>query len=412
MNKPNATPVSLMSVAGVESVIDRRRSATYEDLSDLASATKLKDLEDATDTLDLISKEWRAGRPIFRHAALFREHTASITKAKVTDWFSELLDDPGLSKYAKLGGGDIHSVLMTWMTLRLREVSDTSNWFRISEALAYKLVATDLRGAMCGDLKLPLGAFYVEMPPSMFYLEDMRTGWHEVRALIIAKGEVTQRTIDIAKKHGDPGAMHTDLGPRVLIECYAEPNADSRDPFDDSWLFMSYRLLGDNVGIEKVVAAEMPKGEVLKHRARVGERILDGTETREFLLNFVLNLCVYLGSEKAKVEHVHQSEISRLKGGKKWKHLRKNVQDRIHRLENDKVFVVGSDVVIDAELKEYVRTEGTGSFKLTYRTLVRGHWRNQAHGPKRALRMRRWIEPHVRGADMPTKTVGHNYEVE
>ena len=32
---------------------------------------------------------------------------------------------------------------------------------------------------------------------------------------------------------------------------------------------------------------------------------------------------------------------------------------------------------------------------------VRGHWRNQAHGHKRALRTMRWIQPHVRCKDSP-----------
>lgn len=386
------------------------------DVVDLAGADGLN-LKDAQELLDRIERIWRSGQPIFRHASAFRERTARLFAGiPSVDWFSELLEDPTFRRVSMMRGGhtDLHSTLMTWMTLKLREVSDTSNWFRLSEALAYKLIATDLRGAVCGDLRLPLPAFYVEMPAGMFYLEDRKTGWHEVRALVVARGNITQRTLDIAKKHGDKGADYTDIGPRVLIERYAEPNKNSRDPFDDSWLFMSYKLLGDDVGIEKVVEASIrdQQREALMHRAMVGERVLDGIATREFLLNFVLNLCVYLGSEKAKVEHVHAGEITKLKGNKKWKSLRKNVQERIRRLENDKVFLVGSDVVVDAELREYVRTEGTGGFKLTYRTLVRGHWRNQAHGPKRALRTRKWIEPHIRGADMPTKVVGHNYEVE
>lgn len=372
-------------------------------------------IERAQRLLTEISRLWLRGVPIFRKAAQFREETArGFSALPPVGWFSELLGFPEFRRLAaQRGGSDLQSTLMVWVMLKLREVSDTSNWFRPSEALVYKLLATDLHGAVCGDLKPPLSAFYIEMPADLFYLKDRRTGWHEVRALTVAQGAITERTIEVASANDDPGAEGVELGPRLFVECYAEPNASSRDPFDDSWLFMSYRMLGDQVPVDDVIRTSIrdEKREAELHQGRLGDRILNGIEVREFLFKFVLNLCVYLGSERAHVKHVHADEIARLTKGKKPKQLRKNVKERLRRLREERIFDVGSDVVVDAELREYVRTEGTGGFRLTYRTLVRGHWRNQAHGPGYTLRTRRWIEPHVRGAELPTKVVGHNYEV-
>ena len=147
------------------------------------------------------------------------------------------------------------------------------------------------------------------------------------------------------------------------------------------------------------------------NRGRLGERLLDGLEVRNVLLKFVLNFCIYLGTERGTAKHIHKDEIERLHQGKKFKNLRAPVQEKIRRLQNDRVFEVGTEVKVDEELREIVRTEGTGGYRLTYRTLVRGHWRNQAHGPARALRTRKWIEPHVRGTELPTKVVGHTYEI-
>ena len=43
------------------------------------------------------------------------------------------------------------------------------------------------------------------------------------------------------------------------------------------------------------------------------------------------------------------------------------------------------------------RRHALDGWKLRARFTVRGHWRNQAHGPGRALRMRKWIAPFWKG---------------
>ncbi|MGM1063106.1 hypothetical protein [Saccharothrix sp. Mg75] len=54
---------------------------------------------------------------------------------------------------------------------------------------------------------------------------------------------------------------------------------------------------------------------------------------------------------------------------------------------------------------------GGGERRYSVRWLVRGHWRNQAHGPDRSLRRLVWINPQVRGPqDKPLRT-GHTVHV-
>lgn len=383
---------------------------------DLASMARLRGL------VARIQQRWDAGQPIFRDAALFREEVASMWKLENHSWFSEVQADPRFRSGREFEGEivDSQSAFMTWVALRLRGVSHTSNWFRPSEGLVYKLLATDLGGALVGDLRLPAAAFYIELPPKVFYLDDKNTGWHEIRALTVIQGEITERTLAAARGMGDPSVDQVRLGERVVIEAYGEPNTNSKDPFDDTWLFKSYYTGDKSADIEIALQhftggeEDTKEAEVERrlNRGRLGDRVLDGMEIRSLLLRFVLNFCVYLGSEKASVAPLHEDEIVRLHGGKKFKNLRKPVQQRIRDLQNDKVFLVGTDVVVDNEIKEIVRTEGTGGYRLTYRVLVRGHWRNQAHGPARALRTRRWIQPHVRGTELPTPVVGHSYKVE
>lgn len=390
-----------------------------EGAEDFIPARDEKSMESLKTKMEEIYTRFRKGEPIFKVAAAFREEVSQVwATLPHYSWYSELLDDPLFRKLSRLRDEetpDLQSTMMTWVSQRLRSVSATSNWFRPTEGLVYKLLATDLKGAVIGDLKMPMDAFYIELPSGVFYNEDRSTGWHEVRALTVVKGRITERTIEVAKKHGDIDARTVEVGDRLIIEAYAEPNRQSANPFDDSWLFKSYRIEGPDRDIEEVIEQSVRgdhERERKLNRGRLGERILDGVEIRTMLIKFVLNLCVYLGSEKATVKHAHTEEIERLHKGKKFKNLRQNVQQKIRDLQNDKVFLVGTEVEVDHEIKEMVRTEGTSGFKLTYRTLVRGHWRNQAHGPQRTLRTRKWIQPHVRGADLPTKTVGHTYDME
>lgn len=51
-------------------------------------------------------------------------------------------------------------------------------------------------------------------------------------------------------------------------------------------------------------------------------------------------------------------------------------------------------------VKDYVRGMGKGHSP-SVSTLVRGHWRQQAHGPKWSLHKTLWIEPHWRGPEGP-----------
>lgn len=365
-----------------------------------------------------LDAKWRAGQPLFREAALWRElATEEMWGSFRADWFSEFVAHPLVDRneLAKRGVNpqDMHLFYMAWAASRLRAVSDTSNWFRPTEALTYLLMATDLKGAVAGDIKLPMPAFYIEFPPETLYLEDPTTGWHEIRHFCIVQGEVTENTARISREFGED-VTNIVYGKRLVIEAFGAPNAQSNNPLDDAWLFETYPIGEDELPLDDMVHKFIAQDVEAKkrNRARLGKsNIITGADIRELMLRFVLNFCIYVNTGTSTIKHIHEDEIKHLLGDKKRKNLRKNIQERIHRLENDRVFEVGTEVQITKELKELVLNEGTGGMQLSYRTLVRGHWRNQAHGPGRMQRTRKWIEPHVRGNELPTKTVGHTYEV-
>jgi hypothetical protein len=73
-------------------------------------------------------------------------------------------------------------------------------------------------------------------------------------------------------------------------------------------------------------------------------------------------------------------------------------------------WTIGRTIKIDPEL---VRTARGGAreiaFRIKSRFVVRGHYRDQAHGPKRALRTAKWISPHWKGPEEGARLV-HTYK--
>jgi hypothetical protein len=75
-----------------------------------------------------------------------------------------------------------------------------------------------------------------------------------------------------------------------------------------------------------------------------------------------------------------------------------------------KHWTIGREIKIDPEL---VRVARGGSreiaFQIKSRFMVRGHYRNQAHGPNRSLRTSKWIAPHWKGPEEGARLV-HTYK--
>jgi hypothetical protein len=74
---------------------------------------------------------------------------------------------------------------------------------------------------------------------------------------------------------------------------------------------------------------------------------------------------------------------------------------------------VGRPIKLGPQLKEAIRIglSGGQTWKLVSRFMVRGHWRNQAHGPSMSLRTRKWISPFWKGPETITEALERAYEV-
>lgn len=79
-----------------------------------------------------------------------------------------------------------------------------------------------------------------------------------------------------------------------------------------------------------------------------------------------------------------------------------------------RVYQLGKPIKVDCRpaVREWLGgTRESGTVNVQF--LVRGHWRNQPHGPKKTLRRRQWIEPYWKGEkDAPIPLRSHTLEGE
>jgi hypothetical protein len=77
-----------------------------------------------------------------------------------------------------------------------------------------------------------------------------------------------------------------------------------------------------------------------------------------------------------------------------------------------KHWTIGRTIKIDPKLVSAVRSGSREvAFRLKHRHIVRGHYRNQAHGPARALRTKKWICPFWKGPEEGAALV-HTYKLD
>jgi len=133
-------------------------------------------------------------------------------------------------------------------------------------------------------------------------------------------------------------------------------------------------------------------------REEVQEDALYADYFKADVFRFAVNLALYITSpdadmyqDKTSQQALHQ-KLQGLKGGQR----RQRLLDQLQKEKEKRHFVVGANLRLQ---KEYTATltETGKKWMLKHRFRVIGHWRQQAHGPERALRKPLWIQPFFKG---------------
>lgn len=299
-----------------------------------------------------------------------------------------LHSDNALNRY-------VHMVRDAWLENQMRRIQTLPNMLRPTPGLAYRLLATDTKGVRGSDVVLPFPGFILLLPEKFISVTYPTSGQHWATHVKVAVETV----------------LDGDL-PETRMLCWRiefMSGSRSTEHFDYPYSQASLLLSRDTVTLSDGDLFD-PMGVTF----RVGERKAKFFEVHEVIGKYIVNTLLYLNGSRSDMRLVNADELEKAKVRASKKNARKTDVERYKRLKSTStLFTYGTHITVDPDIERSVRTgQRSGArWELKYKTVVRGHWRNQAHGPGRTLRSLKWIEPHTRGPDFSDKVAGHIYTV-
>lgn len=255
---------------------------------------------------------------------------------------------------AKLGVSMLNHTLKVWHFYTMFERAG-KRIFRLSDNLALALHSTDIKGTYSDFLRSPFEAFYVAVNPAL--------------RLVQLDNDIHLSGIYVVHVGNYLSVMLAGIRP---------------DGKDDHVTYMTLDLVGGGLvedAINATFSHEEPILKLDKPRALAHVKAA---------VNLLINALFYISSPAADLSEPIYGEATRKlkanpKKGKEW-------QDKIgaHAKKEPIIIKVGQNVSFD---KQATHEHGGPS----YRFMVRGHWRRQAHGVGLTERSLKWIKPHVRG---------------
>ncbi len=215
-----------------------------------------------------------------------------------------------------------------------------------------------------GDIMPPWKTFLIELPNGLLQTKDNRDEYQDIAYCMVSYHSF--------KRSFEPDA------PLVM-----------------GWTMDSYTRNGVNLHIHRQTLDELRANRVGRifedqtYDAFAYQMDTEDDRTLELLARLVLNTCLAMSNpEIVRPIGKHPKEESAPVGPPRGQ---KDPACRLYR--------VGKDIQLDCReaLRDYVRGERRGP--LTVQFLVRGHWRQQACGPKFSDRRATWIEPYWKGPE-------------
>jgi hypothetical protein len=233
-------------------------------------------------------------------------------------------------------------------------VGDGMPVFRLTESLTAALMLTDPGDAVLDDAHWPFETFVLELPPGFTLHADANQGTN-TQAVLISRALF---------KHTDhPNGEQ--LASSTLVE--------DRDPARD---------------YSGVMSSVLPITVPPKHSSL--------TPVHHFMFNFLV--------------YVNQVRPPEVKTIMKPRVADQSMKKRLHPRRID----VGREITLSPQLVQAAQQRGKkqAAFKIKKSFVVRGHWRNQAHGPGLTLRTLKWIKPFWKGPKDGPAIVERKYKVQ
>ncbi len=250
----------------------------------------------------------------------------------------------------KAGNGSVSN----YICARVNNASTPPIDVSVSSSLTERLLHTSIDEMIVGDVKLAFDAFVLKIPKGV-------SQW-------IKYVGIANAFIDLGKKSPSEG-----LGFLYFVLC-------------NGW-GVSSKIMGDDA--------------LLSEAFKEAPRILDAKITRKEwarVHSFSVGTCLYMATESAEVT-CNGNDLPRHDGLIVLPPVRTKQGLRFKQRERKA-----------QRVRSFVAGVSLPPLIAHANTIVRGHFRRQAHGPNRSLRKIMWIQPHLRFRDDSFPTVGRDIE--
>lgn len=250
--------------------------------------------------------------------------------------------------------------------------------FELTHSLCAALLLTDPADVNSDDIQLPFSCFVLRVPDKMLSIQGRMGDRQNVSFILIHQFRATENEKRIVVRAIGRVSDMNDINLRT--SAYEVLPTPKPGPVSD-WL-----------------TTDLPVSPFSERQEVEADR-----STMIAIRRLVINACLYI-TANGKGEHRDLPPRSRKKKARK--------HDPGPALDT---WILGKEVKLDSDLLESARawtqaasSDNTTAWRLRSKFTVRGHWRNQPHGPGRSLRRRKWIAPYWKG-EGPTK-ISHLYK--
>lgn len=256
------------------------------------------------------------------------------------------------------------------------------NTFDLTHSMTAALLLTDPSDVQPSEVKLPFEVFVIRFPQGFFTLEDSRGRKQDAMMAIVHRLKV------------ESGAY------RLFIRLCGRADMNDLTTLTSAWEFLAdtseFDSMGEWIGREVPISQQSVASE---NQVKIDKPALRA------LRRLVANLCLYVAAKG----------LGSKPSAKKSKKNKRKAKARKGSRVAPEYWIVGQEVKLDSRLIEsakhwsesQARDASTKEWRVSSQFTVRGHWRNQPHGPGRSLRRRQWIHPYWKGEG--AAKIGHLY---
>lgn len=269
-------------------------------------------------------------------------------------------------------------------------VSNGMPVFDLTHSLMAALLLTDPSDVPADMVKLPFSSFVVRLPQPFWKIKgdtglELPANFVLVHTYESPTMEMNLATQSLNVVGGEPRIVN-----RIVTKDSRTQVWERRNPFPESGKIAPW--VEDEIPAEFAdeIPEDVPLEETDKHLITAFRRLL-------------VNLCLYI-AERGRGEKLGGKRAAKAAG------LLKS-----EPMPEPQIWVLGREIKLDRELVESAKawTEAkagrTAGWKIRSRFTVRGHWRNQAHGPGRTEHTLKWIAPYWKGSEGPA--LSHVYKL-